>query len=164
MGASLGVNGKLYRLATGTRATWSATTTDGAKVGPAPSSLDEIPNCKDMSIPLEDAEADVTTRLNGGYEAVIGALRKTGINIAMVYDNADADYAALLKAYLTRGSIALAILDGDKATVGTSGFWADFAILKLEKSEPLTGAQMVTFFAKPTFSAVGPEWVKVSLT
>lgn len=163
MGAKLGAAAKLYRLSTGTRATWNATLdADGfSHVGAAPAGLDEVPNCKDVTIPLEDDKADASTRGNNGFKAYLQGLTDAAITISMIYDPADPDLQAFLKAKMTKTPIPLAILDGDKATLGTQGLWADFAVFKFEKQEPLEGAQMVNVEIAPAYSAVGPEWVKV---
>jgi hypothetical protein len=162
MAFKLGVNAKLYFLSTGTRATWNATVTDGAHVGAAPSSLTEISTVKDLSIPIEAGEVNLTTRQNGGWEATEAGVFKASMEIPLIYDPANAGVAALMKAYLTRGHVALAVLDGDKATDGTQGLWADFSVLKMDKGEEIENAQMVTFTVKPGLSAVAPEWVKVA--
>jgi hypothetical protein len=164
MAAKLGAAAKLYRLTTGTRATWNATIdTDGySHVGAAPGALDEIPNVKDVTIPLEDDKAETSTRGNNGFKSYLQGLTDASITIAMVYDPADLDFAALMKAKMTKTPIALAFLDGDKATVGVQGLWADFSVFKAEKGEPLGEAQTMTFEVAPTYSAVGPEWVKVA--
>ena len=160
---TLGVNAKAYYLSTGTRTTWSATVTDGANVGAAPSNLTEITNLKgDLNVPLDDGEADVSTRGNGPWEAVIGGIRKVGIDLTMIYDPSNTIYQAFLKAYLTRTKIACAFLGDDKATVGAGGLWADFAVTKMEKGEAAGEAQTTVWTLKPTYSTVPPEWVKVS--
>lgn len=157
----LGVFGKLYR-STGVRASWGPAGVDGVCTAAAPGTLDEVPNCRDIAIPMEDGETDVTTRGNAGYKATMGSLRDAEVEITMIYDAADTDYQALRKAYLTRAVIGLALLEGDKATAGNEGFWADFAVLKMRKGEELEGAQTVVFTVKPGWSAVPPEWVKTA--
>jgi hypothetical protein len=162
MALKLGVNCKLYRLSTGTRATWGTVSADGLHEGAAPSNLDEVPNVKDVTIPLEMSEADVTTRKNGGSEAVQTTLQKVEVEIPMVYDPDDTDILALKKAYLTRATIALAVLDGDKATVDTQGLWADFAVTKMGAPQEIEGVVMQNFTVKFGWTAVAPEWVKVT--
>ena len=160
MGATNGFNGKLYRLATGTRATWG-TLTDGFNVGAAPAGLDEVAAARDITVNQEDDEADATTRGNRGWKATVGGLRGVSVDVPMVYDLADPDVLAFDKAYATRTYIPLAFLDGDKAAAGMLGTWADFAVLKRVKGEDLAGVQTVTYSVKPGYSAVPPELVKV---
>lgn len=156
-----GVNGKLYYLSTGTRATWNVTVTDGAHVGAAPSNLAEVALARDINYSQEGEKADVTTRLSR-YKATKKTLIGISLDIPMVYDPANAALLALQKAFLTDASIALAVLDGDKATAGTMGVWADFEVVAMKKDEALADAQMVTFTVEPAYSAVAPEYVKVA--
>jgi hypothetical protein len=162
MAAKLGFAAKLYRLSTGSRASWGTlNATDGVyESATPPASLDEIPNCREVTIPLEDGLADTSTRGNNGFKSQLPTLTDVTIDIPMVFDETDADYTALLKAKLAKSVIALAFLSGDKATVGTSGFWADFYVHKMQKSEPIDGAQMMTFTVVVAYSTVAPQWVR----
>lgn len=162
MALKLGYNAKLYRLSTGTRATWGTKNAAGISEGAAPANLDEVPNVKDITLPLEMSEADVTTRKNGGSEAVQTTLQKVEIELPMVYDLADTDVTALMEAYIGRTTIALAVLDGDKATVGNQGLWADFAVTKMGNPQEIEGVLMINFTVKFGWTAVPPEWVKVT--
>jgi len=152
--AKMGFNAKAYRLSTGTRAAWPGTG--------APSNLAEVSNIKDVTIPIEKTEVDATTRASGGWEIVAGALRKAGIDLECVWDTSDTHVAALITALLGNTTVAMAFLDGDKATVGTQGIWADLEVLKMEKMEPINGIQMVKFNVKAGYSAVPPAWVTVA--
>lgn len=161
MPLKLGFNAKLYR-STSTRASWGTKDAEGKAAGAGPT-LDEVPNVKgDITVPIEKVKADVTTRGNAGWRASKGTIKDVEIEIQMVYDPSDTDVAALTKAFLTDAVIPLAFLDGPVATAGTEGLWADFEVTKMEKGEPMEGEQMVTFGVTPGYSAVPPEWVKVT--
>lgn len=167
MSAKLGLNAKTYRLTTGSRASWgtinsnATTSTYGMNEAAAPSNLDEIPNIRDLSLTLEKSEADVSTRASA-WKALLAAQKQAGIEFGMVWDSADADCLALLRAWLNGTTIALAVLDGDKATVGSQGLWADFQVFSFSKSENLEEGQLVSVSLKPTYSSVPPEWVNVT--
>ena len=154
----LGFNAKLYR-ATGARSTWGAKV-NGAATGAAPT-LDEVANVKDVTVPIEKVQADVTTRKAGGDKVTKGTLRDVSIEFDMVNDPLDADLDAIQTAFLTDVTIPLAFLDGDKATPGTEGLWADFEVVKFERGEELENAQMIKIGVKPGWSNVAPEWVRV---
>lgn len=161
MGLVLGVNANLYYLTTGSRATWNATVTAGCHVGAAPSNLTEIAVIKDITIPIEKEEADVTTRVSQ-WKATKGTLFNVSVDIPLLYDVANAGVIALQTAFLTGASIAIALLDGDKATAGVYGLWADWEVTKFEKGEMLNDVQTVNVTIKPAYSAVAPEYVKVA--
>jgi hypothetical protein len=164
MSAKLGLAAILYRLLSGSRASWGTLDTSSGVTEAAspPANLDEVPNVRDLSINLEKSEADVTTRGNNGWRARLGALKDGGIEFGMVYDSSDSDFAAIMTAWLKNTSIAFAILDGDKSAEGTEGFWADFQVLNISKTENLEEAQMCTVTIKPTYSSVAPEWVRIT--
>lgn len=163
MGTKLGMNGKMYYLSTGERATWGPPDTDGIHEGPAPANLTEMGNVRDVTLNLEEGEADVTTRANDGWRATEPTLKEGSIEFEMVYDPADAGFTKILSAWLNRTAIALAVLDAAQDVVGTMGLWADFKVLSFSKSEPLEEGQTVSVTVKPTYSTVAPEWVKVTV-
>jgi len=155
MGFKLGLDAKLYYLTTGTRATWPASG--------APMNLDEIGNVRDVTLSVSTSEADVTTRGNNGWKAVVAALKDASIDFEMVWDDADTAFTAIKDAFMATPPtpIAFAVLDQSKDTVGAQGLWADCIVSKFDKSEPLEDAQKVAVTIRPTFSAVAPEWAEV---
>jgi len=141
----LGMEAKLYRN-TGTYATptWV-----------------EMTNVKDLTLNLEAAEADVTTRGNAGWRATIAALKDGSIEFEMVWDPADAGFTAIQDAYFNNTTVEFAVMDGDVTSTGTQGLRATMSITKLTRSEPLEQAITVSVTAKPTYSANAPEWMTV---
>lgn len=159
MSLKLSYNAKLYRL-DDTRASWGDFGADGRYHGDAPEGLELIADVADLVLPAEFTEANVTTRLSGGYEAIASTICKVSIDVPMVYDPDDTGMMALLKAALTKTTIPIAVMDGDVAGA-SRGFWADMAVTVSNKSEKLEEAQMLTFTLKPGLSSVAPQWVRV---
>lgn len=155
MGIVLGLNAKIYRHTVPPRVTWGSP-------GPAPSDLTELSNVKDVTINLEKGEADVTTRGGDGWRQTAGTLKDGTVEFEMVWDTADAGFTAIKDAFFDGTDIAMAVLDGDKATVGIQGLWADFQITNFTRAEPLEEALTVSVTAKPARSSVAPEWVVVA--
>lgn len=145
MGFALGLDAKLYRN-TGTYATpvW-----------------DEITNVRDLTLPLTHGEADATTRGNGGWEAIVTALKKASVDFESVWDTADTDFAALLAAWVARTVIEFAIMDGDITVPGKQGLRASCQVVNIDRAEPLDGVQMASVSIKPTYSANAPSWYTV---
>ena len=54
--------------------------------------------------------------------------------------------------------IGLAAMDGDIATNGSQGLWADCMIMDFSRDEPLEEAIGVKVTAKPTYSANPAIW------
>lgn len=121
----------------------------------------EIPNVKDLGLDLETSEADVTTRGNNGWEAVVAALNRGGINFQMVYDTADPDFVALRDAYLNKTTTEFAVMDGDITVSGKQGLRATCMMVTFSMTENLEEAVMVDVAIKPTYAANAPSWYTV---
>jgi hypothetical protein len=162
MAAKLGMDGKAYLLTSGSRASWGTADGDGFNSGAAPSNLTVMPNLQDVSLPITKGEADVTTRGNNGWRAVLGTIKDVSIDLNIVYDATDTTQIALIKAFIGNTSVAIALLDGDKATVGSRGLWADFQVIGMDKQEALEEGQKLVITIKPTLTSVAPQLVKVT--
>jgi hypothetical protein len=120
-----------------------------------------VDNVRDVSIPDSYAEADVSRRA-AGLKQTEPTLRDLSIEWEMIWDTADADFAALYVHYAAKTLVELAIADGPIGTAGTvaSGGTVDVVftrveckILSWEKQEPLEGAATVKVVAKPCYSS-----------
>ena len=94
MSVVLGLDAVLYRGAAGAR---------GAT---------EVISVKDLTLNLENGEADVTTRATEGWKASIATLKEGSIEFGMVFDTADADFQAFQSAYFSNTPMALFVSDG----------------------------------------------------
>jgi len=147
MASVLGLDGKLYyNTASFGTPTWT-----------------EITNVKDLDLPMEKSEADVTTRNNGGFRAVRGALKSATLSFGMVYDPTDTIWEAIRDAFMNNTTVEFAVADGAIATVGTEYFRAETEIMKFGRSEQLEQAMMSDVEAKPTYTTNGPPtWNETS--
>lgn len=139
----LGMNAKIYQGVSGT----------------ALATLTEMANVKDVTLNLEAGEADVTTRANQGWRATAPTLRECTAEFEMLWKPGDAGFDAVKTAFLTSGTIRLAVLTGDKTAAGTEGPLGDFSITNFSRSEPLEEGVTVSVTAK---LAVFAEWVEVA--
>ena len=121
----------------------------------------ELDNVKNVTLNLQKGEADVTTRANNGWKALKGTLKEGSVEWEMVWDTQDAGFTAIQNAYFNDTLIGMAVMDGDIATNGTQGLWADCDIMDFSRDEPLEEAISVKVTAKPTYSANPPIWKKV---
>lgn len=126
----------------------------------------EVDNIRDNSLTLEAGEADLTTRANGGWEAVVAALRKGAVEFEMVWDKGDANFQAFRTAFFARGggAIDVMILDGDRETADVEGLRATMCVLKFTRNEELAEGVKASVSMKPTYSAHKPEWVTMPLS
>ena len=147
MGNRLGMDAKLYYCELGA-AEWGT-----------PSSWTEIDNARDVTLNLETAEADVTTRGNNGWRQTVGTLKDGSVEFQMVWDTEDDAFGAIRDAWLHNDAIGLAALDRELTDPDAEGLVADFAITAFSRSENLEESIMVNVTAKPTYSATPAKWV-----
>lgn len=121
----------------------------------------EVLCVKDVTLNLETGEADVTTRGNAGWRAILATLKDASLEFELVWDPTSAAFIAIRTAFFTNGAVELAALDADITTSGAQGLRAAMAITNFSRSEPLEEAITVSVTAKPTYSAHPPEWMEV---
>ncbi len=121
--------------------------------------LTEMANVKDVTLSLEAGEADVTTRANQGWRATAPTLRECTAEFEMLWKPGDAGFDAVKTAFLTSGSIRLAVLTGVRDASGAEGPLGDFSITNFSRNEPLEEGVTVSVTAK---LAVFAEWVEVA--
>ena len=150
MGFKLGMNAKLYRgdaLLTGS---------DDAAVDAV--TWTEITNVKDVTLNLDTGEADVTTRANNGWRATAATLKDGSVEFEMVWDTADAGFAALKDAWLGGAEIAMAVMSGGITVENEEGLVTNFTVTNFSRSEPLEEAITVSVTIKPSSQT---QWYKV---
>jgi hypothetical protein len=121
----------------------------------------DMPNCKDVTLNLEAGEADVTTRANAGWRAIVATLKEGSVEFELIWDTEDATFLALQSAFFNNTPIELAVMDGPIATSGSQGLRATCSVLNFSRSEPLEEAISASVTVKPTYSAHPPEWMVV---
>jgi hypothetical protein len=115
----------------------------------------ELTNCKDVTLNLERNEADATTRANAGWEATKAALRTGSIDFDMVYDDADAGFAAIRDVFFdVEAIIGIQVFDS-----GGKGLQADYTVTKWTVNQPLREVIMVSVSIKIAYSATAPSWI-----
>lgn len=157
----LSTDAKVYYLSTGTRGSWGTTADGITTAGTAPANLTELVNIRgDISVPYEKVIQEIMIK-GKRHAAAKGTIRKTAIAFSMVFDNTDAAFLAIQKAYLTDTTIAMALLSEAKDVIGTEGIWADFEVTKFERGEKLDDLLMQDVEIQFGLSDVEPEYVKI---
>lgn len=142
MAVILGLNAKLYR---GTAGTTASTLMN---------------NVKDVSLSLEEGDADVTTRAANGWKMSVGTLKEASLEIGMLYDPENADFTAVQSAFLNHSPLAFFVSDGQG-----NGLDADFSITNFSIEQLLEEAISVSVTAKPTLTTISggtaraPQWI-----
>jgi len=124
-----------------------------------PTLMDEVDNVRDVNLSLEAGEADITTRANGGWEATAPTLRKCTVEFQMVWKPGDTVFEAIKNAFLTSGTVAMAVLDQKVTIAGAQGPLGDYSITNFTRNEELTEAIVADVTAK---LAKFVEWHEVT--
>ena len=124
-----------------------------------PSLMSEVDNVRDVTLNLEAGEADITTRGNSGWRATAPTLRECTVEFQMVWRPGDAVFDAIKNAFLTAGTVALAVLDQKREVSGAQGPLGDFSITNFSRNEALEEAIVADVTAK---LAVFVEWHEVT--
>lgn len=118
----------------------------------------ELPIVQDVTLALDKAEVDVTTRLNAGWEAVGPGLKQANVEFQAIWDPANAAFATLLDSYLNDTVIGLRVLDAASG----NGLQADMVVFGFTRNESLKEAMTASVKMKPTYSVTPPTWVTAS--
>lgn len=150
MGIRLGLDCKIYRnTATYASPTW-----------------DECTAVKDAALSLEKAEADVSTRANGGWRATIATLKDGTVDFTMIPDRSisaqKADLDAFRDAFLNNTVIECLVLDGPEpapsGSVASEGLRASWSVMSFERTDNLEEGVVYSISIKPGPSANAPSW------
>lgn len=141
---------------------------DGAADGQGtPANWIENTNVMDLTLNLETATDDVTTRASGGFRAVAATLKDGGTDFGMIYDPADPHFTAFNDAFFGQGTgfssaggtvIGIAIMDGVITVAGSQGLVADMMVTNFSITENIEEAMKVDVTVQSTFSAFTPIW------
>ena len=71
----------------------------------------EIKNCKDLTVTLEKAEADASTRDNNGWRATVGTLKDASIEFTVLNKDGDTSFALLQGLFMSGDPTNVSISD-----------------------------------------------------
>lgn len=122
-------------------------------------------NIKDETINLETALSDVTTRAANGWRLQVGTLSEGSIDTQMLYNIADADFVAIMQAFMDKSMVLLGFFDDDPAAAASTinGLVGGFGVTNFSINRQLEEAIMVdvTFTARENDEDEGPSWVEI---
>jgi len=112
---------------------------------------------QDVTLNLEKADADVTTRGNNGFRARVGTLKDGAAEFQILWDTSNAVFSDLFSAWYNNTTIGFAILDeAYVATTNGTGLVGDFSILNFTRTESLEEALVAQVSISLTDSTVVP--------
>lgn len=141
MSGKIGLNAKLYYKEIGMDAAGDWT---------------ELSPVKDVTLNMEKAQADLSTRGNT-WRAFKSGLKDATVEFELVWDPDDAGFEAIHDAFFNDNKIGLSIMDGAIAT--GNGLQADFEIVTFNRNEPLEEGITANVTAKPAYGTT-PRWLE----
>lgn len=122
-----------------------------------------ICNVKDLTMTLESAETDVTTRCGSGFNEYVAGLTDVTISFSMIYDPSDTAWEALRGHFFAKTAVEMLVLDGLVATAGSEGLRATCIVRSFTRNETLGEAIMTDVVLRPTPNAnAAPAWYTAS--
>lgn len=123
----------------------------------------EVTLAKDVTLNMEKSDIDVTTRGSGGFTEYANGLIDAGIDFSMLYNTADASFAAIRTAFFSKTNVEMLVLDGPESTTGSQGLRANMLVGGFTRNETLGEALMVDVTMKPVANDDSvPSWFTAS--
>jgi AMMECR1 domain-containing protein len=118
-----------------------------------------VENARSVSLSLESAEADVTTRGNAGWRANVPTLKDATVEFEMIYDSGDARFGEIQSAFLDNEDLDVKVLDGGEAHTDGEGLVARCRVTTFSINQALEEAITVSVTLKPTYAPGNePTW------
>ncbi|XZE56650.1 hypothetical protein SH139x_002773 [Planctomycetaceae bacterium SH139] len=108
-----------------------------------------IGNCKDLTVTLEKAEADASTRDNNGWRATVGTLKDASIEFQVVNKDNDPTFANLQTLYMSGDPVDVSISDVGATLTLTC------EVMQFNVTQNLEDVIMADVTLKPTQSTLG---------
>jgi len=149
MAYTLGLNAKIY-VNTGTTQTPTWT---------------ELDLAMDVTINMEKATTDISTRASNGWRENAGTLKDMTIDTSLRYDVTNAGFQKVKDVFLASGdSVEVVALDGDIQNAGQEGIKFTADVSNFTRNEPLEEALTVDVTFIPVPGAAAPDWVTTPLS
>lgn len=133
----------------------------------SPVFTDEVGPIREETINLEKSLADITDRRADGWRLQAGTLKEGTVDLQMIYDPADADFAQFETAFFGNGQLVLAFMDGDCTVAGTyNGLLAAFQVTSFSQPRPLEDAIIVDITLTPVLedgTDSPPQWYTTTI-
>ena len=110
---------------------------------------DEIDNAKDVSLQLDNDQADISTR-GSTWKATAPTMKDASIETEMLWKPSDPAFAAVLDAWLNNKEIGIAAMTGDITVAGSQGLAGNSVVTSFKRNEPLGEAVTVSVTLKPS--------------
>jgi len=121
----------------------------------AANDFQEVTTVRNVTIAIEDAEADATARGNLGWRVMLQTLRSLSVEVETIWDIESAQLMRLVAAFRDRTSVRVRVLDG------ANGSGVEFlaVVTSVRRQEPLEEVVTATLTLKPAPSPTVPQWI-----
>lgn len=110
---------------------------------------DLVSNCRDLTLTLEKAEADATTRDNNGWRATVGTLKDASVEFTVLNKQGDTWFATLQGLYMSGEPCDVEISDAGGTLVLTC------EVMQFNIGQNLEDVISAEVTLKPTQSSIG---------
>jgi hypothetical protein len=110
---------------------------------------DEIKNCKDLTVSLEKAEADASTRDNNGWRATVGTLKDASIEFTVLNKVGDTTFATIQTLFMSGDPCDVEISDAGGTLLLTC------EVMQFNVNQNLEEVIAADVTLKPTQSSTG---------
>lgn len=115
----------------------------------------EVTNVRDLTVNLEKALADASTR-GSTFRQQVGTLKDLSVDFQMVHDPSDTARTAFEGAFYSDADVELLVLDGSIATVGSAGIRFLAQVSKFTENQALEDVGLDDVTVVPTYSSTDP--------
>jgi len=121
----------------------------------ATNDFQEVTTVRNVTIAIEDAEADATARGNLGWRVMLQTLRSLSVEVETIWDIESAQLMRLVAAFRDRVPVRVRVLDD------TNGAGVEFlaVVTTMRRQEPLEEVVTATLTLKPAPSPTAPRWI-----
>ena len=109
----------------------------------------EIKNCKDLTVSLEKAEADASTRDNNGWRATVGTLKDASIEFTVLNKVGDTTFATIQSLFMSGDPCDVEISDAGGTLLLTC------EVMQFNVNQNLEEVIAADVTLKPTQSSTG---------
>jgi hypothetical protein len=115
----------------------------------------EVTTVRNVTLSIEDAEADATARGNLGWRVMLQTLRSLSVEVETIWDIESVQLMRLVKAFRDRTPVRVRVLDAN------DGAGVEFVavVTAIRRQEPLEEVVTATITLKPAPAPIVPQWI-----
>ena len=121
----------------------------------AANDFQEVTTVRNVTVSIEDAEADATARGNLGWRVMLQTLRSLSVEVETIWDVESTQLMKLVTSFRDRTPVRVRVLDA----AGGAGVTFLAVVTSVRRQEPLEEVVTATLTLKPAPSPTVPQWI-----